>query len=392
MWRHIASNAVTFLIVLVFLLAGVILWGQREYSAEGPLDQAICLQVERGSSMARVSRSLEEQGAITNARIFRLGVDYTDKADQLKAGSFLIPPGTPMTGIADIITRGGPSTCGTEVVYRIGVNSASVVVRELEPATSRYVERVSFNPASEVAPDGYTAVRAQTDTRYRVALAEGVTSWQVVDALSRLEVLSGEVAEVPAEGSLAPDSYEITPGEARSALLARMSAAQDAILAEAWANRVDGLPLASPEEALILASIIEKETGVAEERRQVASVFVNRLNRGMRLQTDPTVIYGVTQGKGVLGRGLRQSELRGETPWNTYVIEGLPPTPIANPGRASIEAALDPDDTPFVFFVADGTGGHAFAETLEEHNRNVAVWRRIEAEREAQGEQEEPAD
>ncbi len=124
----------------------------------------------------------------------------------------------------------------------------------------------------------------------------------------------------------------------------------------------------------------------------MASVFVNRLNRGMRLQTDPTVIYGITKGKGVLGRGLRQSELRGETPWNTYVIEGLPPTPIANPGRASIEAALDPDDTPFVFFVADGTGGHAFAETLEEHNRNVAVWRRIEAEREAQGEQEEPAD
>ena len=143
---------------------------------------------------------------------------------------------------------------------------------------------------------------------------------------------------------------------------------------------------------MILASIIEKETGVADERRQVASVFVNRLNRGMRLQTDPTVIYGVTRGQGVLGRGLRQSELRGDTPWNTYVIEGLPPTPIANPGRASIEAALDPDDTPFVFFVADGSGGHAFAETLEEHNRNVAVWRRIEAEREAAGQEEEQAD
>ena len=385
MWRHIASNAVTFLIVAVFLLAGVILWGQREYSAQGPLDQAICLQVERGSSIARVSRNLQDQGAITNARVFRLGADYSEKSDLLKAGSFLIPPGTPMSDIVDIITRGGPSTCGTEVVYRIGVNSASVVVRELDPVTSRYEEKASFNPAEEVPPADYTRVRERNDTRYRVALAEGVTSWQVVDSLSRLEILEGEVTEVPAEGTLAPDSYEVIPGQSRADLLARMTAAQQAILAEAWANRVDGLPLASPEEALILASIIEKETGVAEERRQVASVFVNRLNRGMRLQTDPTVIYGITKGQGVLGRGLRQSELRGQTPWNTYVIEGLPPTPIANPGRASIEAALDPDDTPFVFFVADGTGGHAFAVTLEEHNRNVAEWRRIEAERERQG-------
>jgi UPF0755 protein len=167
-------------------------------------------------------------------------------------------------------------------------------------------------------------------------------------------------------------------------MLDRMQAAQAEILAEAWANRQDGLPLASPEEALILASIIEKETSVPEERRRVSSVFINRLNRGMRLQTDPTVIYGITEGRGVLGRGIRASELRAETPWNTYVIDGLPPTPIANPGRAAIEAAVNPDGSPFIFFVADGTGGHAFAETLEEHNRNVAVWRRIEAERAAE--------
>ncbi len=146
-------------------------------------------------------------------------------------------------------------------------------------------------------------------------------------------------------------------------------------------SRASDVPLLSPYELLILASIIEKETGVAEERRQVASVFTNRLNRGMRLQTDPTVIYGVTEGVGVLGRGLRQSELRRETPWNTYVIDGLPPTPIANPGRASLEAAANPDTTPYIFFVADGTGGHAFAETLAEHNQNVAAWRKIEAER-----------
>jgi UPF0755 protein len=152
-------------------------------------------------------------------------------------------------------------------------------------------------------------------------------------------------------------------------------------LEEAWKNREDNLPIQTIEEALILASIIEKETGVPEERGAVASVFVNRLRQGMRLQTDPTVIYGVTEGKGVLGRGIRQSELRDNNPWNTYVIDGLPVTPIANPGLASIEAALNPDTTEYLFFVADGTGGHAFAKTLNEHNVNVAKWREIEAER-----------
>ena len=160
-----------------------------------------------------------------------------------------------------------------------------------------------------------------------------------------------------------------------------MRVLQEQILAVAWQNKAESVPLSSPEEALILASIIEKETSVADERRQVSSVFVNRLNRGMRLQTDPTVIYGVTGGKGPLGRGLRQSELRKSTPWNTYVIEGLPETPIANPGLASLEAAANPAATEYVFFVADGTGGHAFAETLDEHNANVARWRKIEAEK-----------
>jgi UPF0755 protein len=167
-----------------------------------------------------------------------------------------------------------------------------------------------------------------------------------------------------------------------------MTESQTRILADLWASRADGLPYASPEEALVMASIVEKETAVPEERRVVASVFVNRLAQGMRLQTDPTVIYGITRGEGVLGRGLRQSELRRETPWNTYVIDGLPPTPIANPGRLSIAAALDPDTTEYLFFVADGTGGHVFARTLAEHNENVAKWRAIEAQREAEGVQE----
>ncbi|MEN8934442.1 endolytic transglycosylase MltG [Planktotalea arctica] len=381
MWRHIASNAVTFLIVALFLLGGMILWGQGQYRNAGPLDQAICLKVERGSNMGTVSRDLDAEGAVSSAAIFRIGADYEDKTGSLKAGSFLVPENASMEEIVSIITRGGASTCGTEVVYRIGVTRATVQVRQLDPATNRFVEKASFNPAEEEAPEIYTQLRGENDTRYRIALAEGVTSWQVIEELKSVDLLEGDVDAVPAEGMLAPDSYEVRAGDTRAALVARMQDAQERRIAQVWAARRDGLPLQSAEEMLTLASIIEKETGVAEERRQVASVFVNRLNQGMRLQTDPTVIYGVTRGEGVLGRGLRQSELRRETPWNTYVINGLPPTPIANPGLASLQAAVNPDETPFIFFVADGTGGHAFAVTLAEHNANVARWRLIEAER-----------
>lgn len=384
MWRHIASNALTMLIVGVFLLGGVIIWGQSAYQAEGPLEERICLRVERGSNVSRVSRSLEEDGAISSGLLMRVGMDYAGQTSQLKAGSYLVPEGASMAEIAEIITRGGASTCGTEVVYRIGVTRLSNIVRELDPATGRFEEKAEFDPTNEEPPAEYTAVRDQADTRYRIALAEGATSWQVVEGLKQISLLEGEIEDVPAEGSLAPDSYEIVQGDMRSELLDLMQERQSSLLAEAWENRAEDLPLESPDEALILASIVEKETGVAEERRQVASVFTNRLRLGMRLQTDPTVIYGITNGEGVLGRGLRQSELRGATPYNTYVIEGLTPTPIANPGRASIEAALDPDETDYIFFVADGTGGHAFARTLDEHNRNVARWREIEAERAAE--------
>src|SRR6056297_3482586 len=381
MWRHIASNFLTFLVVLVFLLGGVILWGQSEYTAQGPLDEPICLRVDRGSNMRVVSRQLEAEGALSNGTIFRVGAEYSDKTSLLKAGSWLIPEGASMSEITDIVTRGGASTCGTEVVYRIGVTSSEVQVRELDPATNRYVEKAEFTPGQVDAPQIFENVREKADTRYRIAVAEGVTSWQIVNGLQSVDVLEGEVGETPPEGSLAPDSYEVSEGDARGSVIERMRAAQDAILANAWQNRADDIPLESPYEALILASIIEKETGVPSEREQVASVFTNRLRQGMRLQTDPTVIYGITEGEGVLGRGLRRSELRAETPWNTYVINGLPPTPIANPGRASIEAAVNPLSTDYIFFVADGTGGHAFAKTLDEHNRNVARWREIEAQR-----------
>ncbi|MGX9855213.1 endolytic transglycosylase MltG [Limimaricola variabilis] len=385
MWRHLASNTITFMIVGLAGAAGVIAWGVNEYSGEGPLETAMCLRVEPGTNMRAVSARLEEQGAIGSAPIFRIGAEYSEKAGQLKAGSHLIPEQSSMEEILDIVTRGGASTCGTEILYKIGVNAVAAEVRELDPATSSYTELAEFDPTAEGVeiPAEYETMRERADTRYRISMAEGVTSWQVVQALNAIDTLDGDVEEIPAEGSLAPDSYEIAPGTQVAAVLERMEAAQAAILAEAWENRAEDLPLETPEEALILASIVEKETGVAAERPQVASVFVNRLRQGMPLQTDPTVIYGITEGKGVLGRGLRRSELQAETPWNTYVINGLPPTPIANPGRAAIQAALNPASTDYVFFVADGTGGHAFSETLAEHNSNVAKWREIEAQRAA---------
>ncbi|NDR56073.1 endolytic transglycosylase MltG [Aliiruegeria sabulilitoris] len=394
MARAIASNALTIGIVILLAVAGILAWGRSEYAGQGPLEEAICLLVPSGASMTSVSKDLEARGAISSSAIFRIGADYEDKSEQLKAGSFVVPAGASMENIIEVVTASGRSTCGTDINLQIGVNVARVIVRELDPATQEQLELARVDLGAELPPlDMNLAVEStiaggtvslgslmeRPSTSYRVTLAEGVTSWQVVESLKAAEFLSGEISEIPAEGYLAPDSYETTRGGNRAAILERMEAKQETILAELWQTRQAGLPLESPEEALTLASIVEKETGVAAERPLVASVFVNRLNQGMRLQTDPTVIYGITEGKGVLGRGLRQSELRGATPYNTYVIQGLPPTPIANPGRQAIAATLNPDTSDYLFFVADGTGGHAFAATLREHNVNVARWREIEA-------------
>ncbi len=381
MWKHITSTFLSLMVVILAVASGVILLAQNRYKAPGPLANAICLQVKSGTNMRKVSEELAKRGAVSSDTLFRMGANYSDKSHKLKAGSFLVPEGASMADIVDIVTRGGASTCGTEIVYRIGVTRTQIKVRELDPATNKYFDKVAFVPANEETPTDYTQAREQGDARYRIALAEGVTTWQIVEALKAADFLKGEVAEMPPEGMLAPDSYEVSAGDTRESVLEQMQAAQQAILDEAWAGRDDDLPITTKEEALTLASLIEKETGVAEERPQVASVFVNRLRKGIKLQTDPAVIYGITKGQGILGRGLRQSELRRETPYNTYVIEGLPPGPIANPGRAAIEAAVHPDQTDYIFFVADGTGGHAFAKTLKEHNENVARWRKIEAER-----------
>jgi UPF0755 protein len=379
MWKHVVANFLTVAIVGLLAVAAALGWARNEYLAPGPLAEAICLKVERGANFRVVADDLKARGAISHPYIFKVGADYAGKADDLKAGSYLIEAGASMTEIVGAIAGTGQSTCGKEINYRIGVNAADILVSELDPQTQELAEVLKFDPVADGVPVEYAAFADDADVRLKITVAEGVTSWQVVDALSRADFMTGEIGEIPAEGSLAPQQYEVDRGADRSALLAEMARIQAETLAEMWAARAEGLPYESPEEAMIMASIVEKETGVPEERALVASVFLNRLKEGMKLQTDPTVIYGLTKGQGVLGRGLRQSELRSNTAYNTYVIDGMPPGPIANPGRAAIEAALHPAETAYLFFVADGSGGHAFAETLAEHNRNVEAWRAIEA-------------
>ncbi|SEN41372.1 UPF0755 protein [Paracoccus alcaliphilus] len=381
MWRNIASNFLTLAIVLLIAAAAAVAWARQEFTGPGPSQVAQCVQVAPGASLNAVSQQLADQGAISNAYIFRAGADYMGKAGQLKFGSYLMQPGASMEDIIGTVTAGGPSTCGTEVIVLVGVRETNILLRDMNSETGAYEEMARYNPASAERPEVIAEAEDRDDLRLRVVMAEGVTSWQVVEALKAAEFLSGEVSELPAEGSLAPDTYAVNKGDDRAAILAEMARRQEAILAAEWEARPFGLPYDNPQEALIMASIVEKETGVASERPQVASVFVNRLERGMRLETDPTVIYGVTGGQGILDRGLRRSELNTVTPYNTYRVDGLPPTPIANPGRAAIHAALNPDTTDYIFFVADGTGGHAFSRTLEEHNAAVARWREIERQR-----------
>jgi len=379
-WRSVASNALTLFIVLLVGAAIVAAMAQNAWRGPGPLAEAICVNVPRGATMRDVSETLAERGAVASPMILRVGADYTDQSGDLKAGNFLIPEAASPADIVDRITQSGQSTCGSELNLVIGVAEAEVRVRELVPETGAF-EVVEEYPVAEAPPETVDRLIEQGFARARVTMAEGVTSWQVTDSLRKAAFLAGEVSDVPDEGSLAPGSYDVAMGGNRRAVLDEMMARQQEILTTAWAGRAEGLPLANADEALILASIIEKETAIPEERETIASVFVNRLEAGMRLQTDPTVIYGITDGEGTLGRGLYRSELARPTPYNTYTIDGLPPTPIANPGRAAIEAAVNPADTDYLYFVADGTGGHAFAETLEGHNANVREWREIERQR-----------
>ena len=222
-------------------------------------------------------------------------------------------------------------------------------------------------------------IRRGAVVRHFVTIPEGLTSAAAAEVLRRAPFLEGPVG-LPPEGSLLPETYEVRRGEARSQVIARMSSAEDRLLERLWRDRALGLPYATPRQAVILASVVEKETALPRERPRIAAVFINRLRKGMRLESDPTVIYGLSGGV-PLGRGLKASELASTSPYNSYRVSGLPPTPIANPGRAALEAALRPANTDDLFFVADGSGGHAFASTFEAHRRNVAHWRIVEHDR-----------
>lgn len=321
MMRAIAWLLTTLSLIAVAIGAGA-LWVLSQLTVPGPLTELRTVQVEEGMGPRRLAPLLEEQGVVSSRWLFMVGV-YAERAQaDLKAGEYAFAP--QMT-VQDVIRH----------------------LRDGKPVT------------------------------YNVTVPEGLTVRQIAAVLQGQELLTGEVGELPPEGSLLPDTYQFTRGDSRRDILQRMQRAHDTLLAELWPQRRAGLPLASPEEAVTLASIVEKETGVAAERPVVAGVFVNRLVSGIRLQSDPTTIYGLSGGSGSLGRALTRADWRDESPYNTYVIKGLPPGPIANPGRAALEAVLNPDNNDYLYFVADGTGGHKFARTLQEHNRNVAQWQRL---------------
>ena len=383
MWKHVAANALTLLVVAVVLVAGAIQIGKTRWAERGPLEAATFFEVPRGASMSDVADRLAQAGIVSSASVFRIGTDRTGRDGELKFGTYEIPAGASMPEVLDIVTAGGASVAPFTVTHLIRQQGPEVRVRERVAGQEATVEVATWVPGEPVPAEYAALLERGVPVTWRVSVAPGLTSWEVVEGLRGVDFLAGEDGDLPVEGTLAPDTYDVARGSDRGELIGRMRAAQERILADAWAGRAPDLPVATPEEALVLASIVEKETGVAEERRRVAGVFANRLEQGMRLQTDPTVVYGITGGRGPLGRGLRRSELDAATPYNTYRIDGLPPGPIANPGAEAIRAAVDPLETPELFFVADGTGGHVFAETLAEHNRNVAEWRAIEAAREA---------
>ena len=325
-------RAFLFLVLLAAGIGGYGAWHVwSEFQSPGPQSEngatETVVNLPRGTGLNRIAETLEEQGVIGNSLIFRAGVMYFGKASALKAGEYAIPSGASPQRVMEILIE------GKAIVYKL-------------------------------------------------TLPEGLTTAMALDLVSKHVSLQGEVTRMPAEGALLPETYIFNRGMSRDALIERMEKDHAAAIDELWEKRVPNLPISTKEEAVILASIVEKETGVANERPRVASVFVNRLRKGMKLQSDPTIIYGLTKGV-PLGRGIRQSELDKATAYNTYVINGLPPTPIANPGREAIAAVLNPAETDDLFFVADGTGGHVFASTLAEHERNVQNWRQIEKQRAA---------
>ena len=293
------------------------LWGP------GPAIASVTLVVARGSPTAAIGHQLQSAGVIRHWWFFEAAVQFLDPDGPLHAGEYAFSRG----------------------------QSLHDVLRQMR--------------------EGRTVV-------HRLTAPEGLSVAEITALIGADAALSGEAGKLPAEGSLMPDTYNFSLGDSRGDMLARMRRAMDKTLTEAWNHRMPGLKLPSPEAALILASIVEKESAIPEERPKIAAVFLNRLARGMKLQADPTVIYALTQGREALGRPLGHADLAVDSPYNSYRYEGLPPTPIACPGRSAINAVMHPDSTQALYFVADGSGRHVFAESLDDHNRNVAKLRQLE--------------
>lgn len=314
------------LFAAAFVLLAATAWLVGGWYSAGPLEQQIEFDVGEGEGLSALADDLQAQGAIGSATVFKLRAKLLGGGTEIKAGSFLIPKGASEATVLEILK-------GDKVIRRL------------------------------------------------ITIPEGMPSILVAERLLANKDLTGAVS-APEEGTVLPDSYDWQKGEPRAAVLKRMQAAMDRTLAELWAKRSPRTVAKTPQEALILASIVEKETGKPEERRMVAGLYSNRVRKGMLLQADPTIIYPITKGK-PLGRRIRQSEIQAVNGYNTYTMVGLPKGPITNPGRDSIAAVLDPAETEALFMVADGTGGHVFADTLQQHNANVAKWFAI---RKARGE------
>lgn len=305
-------------------VAGAVTWMFQRIDAPGPLVEDRIHVVPGGAGVSRIAADLEESGIIASRLLFRLYVRYRNADMKMRAGEYEFSAGASMAQVFDLLVAG-------------------------------------------------------KTVLHRVTVPEGLTSFEAVALLNAAEPLTGK-AEIPAEGSILPETYTFARDQDRAEVVGHMQEAMSHTLAELWEGRADDLPIRTPEEAVILASIVEKETGIADERPRVAAVFVNRLRKRMRLQSDPTVIYALSDGRGRLDRELLLKDLEIDSPYNTYRVAGLPPGPICNPGRASLAAVLNPIESKELYFVADGTGGHVFAETLTEHERNVAKWRKIRRE------------
>jgi UPF0755 protein len=327
----VMNFAMTILVVGVLGAVGLFFFGKLRFEQSSHFDQPRTVSIERGIGLRQIAEELHQRGLISSKWIFIAGVRAYRLQDELKSGDYLIAPRSSMREIMNTLVEGKAIL-------------------------------------------------------YTVSIPEGLTSKQIVDRLKADPVLVGEIKEIPAEGTLLPDTYRYSRGDSRQNIIDRMLREHDRVVTAVWNSRDKDLPVETQEELVTLASIVEKETGIADERSRVAAVFINRLRQNMRLQSDPTVIYGIYGGSGLpSGTPIRRSDLDAVNDYNTYKIGGLPKGPIANPGKAALAAAANPSRTKDLYFVADGTGGHAFAESYADHRKNVARYRKWLAEQKAKG-------